>query len=265
MLAAKAVLPPLLLVVRPKAEQGAVEGLGVPLMSGSTKDDLGKPMERGIYAISTPDQKTVLKMRVFSKEEAGFDPTGVLGSSIAASLSPEIRGRIGATWTILQLTFESYDPKLYPALDFMLLVASRLAFLTDGVVADPLAAQYRMPETLPSPRDDSEPFTIYDFVTVQGDGTTFRTAGLAKFSHREICLSLVPADSTAIAVNVLLSVAAGVLKGKTLAPGDHVIAHGEWIVGEMADVGPAWGESKPLELLPVRGSVEDQFSKAGTL
>ena len=264
-LAAKAVLPPLLMVVRPNADNGAVEGLGVPLRTDAQKEDLAKPIERGIYAISTPDQKTVLKVRVFSKEEAYFDPDSVLSSSIAERLDPEIRDRIRSTWTILQLTFEAYDPKLYPALDFMLNVASRLGVLTEGVIADPLAGQYRLPESLPSPRDEKEKFDVRDFVTVQSrmttEGLSLVTAGLAKFGQPELAISMVPQTWSNVADNLLLSAAAGVMKGKTLDPGDVLFAYQGWFVSEAASSGPTWDGAKVLEFLPLKGSVDDTFTE----
>jgi len=251
----------MLLVVRPKADGGAVEGLGVPLKEDAKKEDLAKPMERGVYAISSPDQKTVLKLRVFSKEEANFDPTAVLSTSVAMGLDSEIRDRIRSTWTILQLTFESYDPKLYPALDFLLQVASRLGVLTDGVVADPLAAQYRMPESLPSNPIEGQKFDVRDFVTVQArqseQGLNLSTFGLAKFGQPELIISQVPEAWVNLASSVLLSAAAGVMKGKTLEPGDTLVAYQGWFVSEAASTGPIWSGATALELLPLTGTVEE--------
>ena len=110
-LAATAVLPPLVKVVHPEGLDGAVKGLGVPLREGATKDDLTSPMERGVYAFSSVDQKTVLKLHVLSKEEAGFGPMAVAANGAKLGLSPETADRIRATWSLLQLTIESYDPQ----------------------------------------------------------------------------------------------------------------------------------------------------------
>src|SRR5688572_11612277 len=117
-LSAKATLPQIVEVVNPKGSDGAVEGFGAPLMTDSTKDDLQKPMSRGAYAIASKDRKTVLKLIVVPKEEAGFDPDAFLRSPQAAALPQDMANRIRATWSLLQLTFESHDPMVYPALDF---------------------------------------------------------------------------------------------------------------------------------------------------
>ena len=265
MLAAKAVLPSLIEVVRPNAAGLVVDGFAVPLRANATKDDLAKPMERGVYAVSTSDRKTVLKLRVFSKEEANFDPVQVLSSSLAQTLDAESQDRIRSTWTLMQLTFEAYDPKLYPALDFVLQVASRLGSLTDGLIADPLAGQYRMPESLPSPRGDGENFSVQDFVTVQSapsDSTVrLTTAGMVKFGHPEITISVVPLAQIRSASSALLSTAAGVMKGKTLSPGDVLVVRKKWIVGEVAATGPGWIGTTTLELLPAAGTLEETLAE----
>ena len=231
------------------------------MQSGADKEDLARPMERGVYAISTTDQKTVLKLRVFSREEAGFDPDAVLASPIGSVLESEARDRIRSTWTILQLTVEAYDPALYPALDFLTQVAGRLGVLTEGVVADPLAGQYRMPERFPSRKIPGELFEVRDFVSVVSvlrAGTwQLTTAGLVKFAQREIVIAEVPDDWVDPATALLLSVTSGVMKGKTLEPGDRLVSENGWIIAESAASAPQLGGSELLELLPLKGTVAD--------
>ena len=67
----------------------------------------------------------------------GFDPSAFAKSEAASEWPAELRNRIEATWMLLQVTFESYDPRVYPALDFFLSVAKRLADLTDGTKSMP--------------------------------------------------------------------------------------------------------------------------------
>ncbi|MBS1724577.1 MAG: hypothetical protein JSS66_16670 [Armatimonadetes bacterium] len=266
-LAAKAPLPSLTDVVMPDGGNGRVAGMGVPLQAGATKQDLVAPLARGLYAISSVDQKTVLKLRVFSKEEAGFDGNSISTSKMAARLNEELKTRIRATWTILQATFEAYDPDLYPALEFVLRVTSRLAELTEGVIADPLAMTYRMPEDVPSAPNPGDAFNVRDFVTIQGAGPDLRTAGLLKFSHPEIVLSNVEPELLDQAALFLLSVAHGVLKGKALNSGDKLVSEKSWIVGETPAVGPQWDMAPALELIPVeksmRSALEDWRANDG--
>src|SRR5690349_24629414 len=51
-LAAKAQLPSLLVLLNPKGEGGAIAGMGVPLAPDSTKAELVEPIKRGVYALS---------------------------------------------------------------------------------------------------------------------------------------------------------------------------------------------------------------------
>lgn len=249
-LAATAVLPALSDVLDPKGRDGRLAALGVPLHADATKEDLDKPLRRGVYALSSPDQKTVLKLRVFSKEEANFDPRTLLESPLALTLDDETRKRIQATWTILQLTFESYDPALYPALDFFLRTASRLAELCQGVIADPLSQVYRLPSSVPTPTQEGLGFAVQDFVNTvlvaTPSGTTVSTAGLSKFDQPELIVTRVPEPLVGAARSLLLSVAAGVMKGRTLAPGDKLVSEQGWVVSPS-------GETTVVryELLPV--------------
>ncbi|MBI3722130.1 MAG: hypothetical protein HY248_06210 [Fimbriimonas ginsengisoli] len=73
-LSARPTLPPLLQVINPHGEGGAVEGFGVPLGGETAPGRLAQPITRGAYALATRDRKTVLKMLVLSKEEASFNP-----------------------------------------------------------------------------------------------------------------------------------------------------------------------------------------------
>ncbi len=240
-----------------------MDALGVPLHAQADKEDLARPMQRGIYAFSSPNQKTVLKLRVFAKEEAGFEPESLLRSPLAVNLEPEVLDRIRSTWTILQLTFEAYDPALYPALELMLRLASRLAELTEGVIADPLSVAYRLPADVPS-HDSGELFAVTDFVTVQqnlGTGSwELQTTGLVKFDQPEILLAMVPDPQVTTGKSFLLSLADGVLRGKTLRPGDRLVSEQGWIVGESPTVTAQMVMAPCLEILPVRSSVAEALS-----
>lgn len=261
-LAGTAQLPPLLAIVNPKGEGQAVAGMGVPMSAAASKDDLAKPLERGVYALSTPDRKTVLKLRVLSKEEAGFNPEQVMTSLQAAGLVGEVIDRVRSTWSILQLTFESFDPSLYPSLDFVAGVASRLASLTNGVVADPLAGQYRLPTAFPAVKPPGEQFVVTDHVSVvqsqSGDVVRLSTAGLAKFAHPELVLTQVPSSLAQTATSFLFSICAGVLRGKVVEPGDRLVSIDGWIAGSSPDQNPY---VPVIELLPINGTVAEALSK----
>ncbi|MCW5940119.1 MAG: hypothetical protein KF884_09620 [Fimbriimonadaceae bacterium] len=222
-LAGTAPLPPLLSVVAPKGAASDVDGLPVPLAAGSTKDDLTKPLERGVYAVASPDQKTVLKLRVVSKEEAGFDPQAMLATRLGTVLDDERKRRIAATWTILQLTFESHDPAVYPALDFFLAVVQALAVRTNGIVADPISQVYKLPEELVSPKPDGAPLAVQDFVSIEraadSDGARANTRGLIKFALPEVEIGGLDSRGAHLAERFLLGVSQSILRGRLLELG----------------------------------------------
>lgn len=223
-MAAKMPLPSIRQVVEPQGENGAIKGFGVPL--AGNKEDLERPMERGVYAIASIDRKTVLRATVISKEEAGFDPEPFLRSELASELSDEMKSRMRATWTLVQITFESFDPEIYPAVLFALAVAERIALLTEGLVADPVSQVYKMPGELISAPPENASLNVADVVHMRhkvNDGKLhIFTLGLQKFGLSELEIQGINPVNHALAVTFLLNVAqlslngAGVEVGNTL-------------------------------------------------
>lgn len=254
-LAARAQLPAILEVVNPDGSAGAVSGFGAPLSQGATREDLARPLTRGAYALSTKDRTTVLRMLVISKEEAGFDPAGLLRSSQAASLGQELLSRIAATWTLMQLTFESHHAMVYPALDFLQGVCKRLAELCDGAIADPLSELYILPEHLirnprVDPRIDAREHVAVHFQK-KPDGLWACTLGMQKFALHEFEIQGLEPAMSAQAEALLLSICQTMLVGHLIDVGDKVGA-----AGLPFDVGPGgldravWEGIDCFELLP---------------
>ncbi len=254
-LSSKPVMPPMLAIINPKGQGGAVEGFGAPLASDASKDSLGKPLERGAYAIASKDQKTVLKLLVLSKEEAGFDPDPFLRSALAKELDEELLVRIRATWLIGQVTFESHDPMVYPAIDFALEFCSTLAELTDGVVADPIARRYMLPEQVRQPlRADP----LVDAREVVGlshraseSGVHLFTLGMQKFGLHEIEMLGLEITDVPLAESLLMSLAQSALLGHKLENGDRI--GGKGLEFEVRDGGldrGLWEGIDVFELLP---------------
>ncbi|MEZ0324418.1 MAG: hypothetical protein ACAH95_00805 [Fimbriimonas sp.] len=256
-LSSRATLPPIREVVNPKGTGGAVEGFGVPLMAGSDKDDLDRPMERGAYALASKDQKTVLRLMVISKEEAGFDPEAITRSAMAAQLGPEEMARIRATWTLCQLTFESHHPMVAPGLDFLLGVAERLGTLCEGMIADAVSQRYLLPEQVFAKRRPLVKLAIYpeEHVSInfraREDGIHAYTLGLQKFVFPELEISnLFEGDEEAAALG-LLWLAQQMLNGAKVEAGFEVgaptmpfeISHGGFDKG-------LWEGTPVFELLP---------------
>ena len=212
-------------VANPQAARGAVEGFLAPLMAGSSKDDLHKPLARGVYALASRDRKTVLKMMVVSKEEAGFDTEAIARSTFALQMTPEALARVRATWTLIQLTFESHDAMVAPAMAFAYRAARKMAELTEGVVADAISQRYLLPEDVPILIDDA-PMHAADHVSVQIDTRDGKriayTLGLQKFGLSEFELQDIDNDRDEAAATLLLSIAQTCLVGTRIQIGDSV-------------------------------------------
>jgi len=266
-LAAKAQLPSLLQVLNPKGEGGAVAGLGAPMAADASKRDLAEPLKRGVYALSSPDQKSVLKMMVLPKEEAGFDPSSFARSEAAQAWDPELRLRVESTWIIMQLTFESYDPAVYPALDFFLSLAQRLAVLTDGVVADPVSQVYRLPSQVFSHRPAGELIAAADHAQAhhrEHEGALHvYTLGLVKFDHPEVEMYGIRQETKEAAYRFLIGLAQSVLKGTRLEPGASVGVKGQGLTIAVGGLDRAMSDGIPcLELIPGESGTTDDAVRA---
>ena len=247
-------MPPIRMLVNPKGENGALVGFGVPL-AGGDKTLLDQPMGRGVYAIATKERKTVLKMKVLSKEEAGFDPEAFLCSPLAIGLDRELLVRLKATWTVAQLTFESHDPDVYPALDFLVDVAGRLAYLSDGAIADPGARRYLRPHELRQPVRLDPKVDAREFVGIGRRGIPGRehvaTHGLVKFGMPELEIeNLLPAE-VPVSGKFLVACAQNALMGDPPTSGDRYGAPAALFEAREGGFDKAAWEGIPvLELLP---------------
>lgn len=269
-LAAKARLPAILEIVAPKGVDGAVAGFGAPLGQGATKEDLARPLVRGAYAVASPDRKTVLRMLVVSKEEAGYDPEALVRAAASLELSEELLARIRATWTLIQFNFESHDPMVYPALDFLTAIVGRTAHLTEGAVADPVARRYLLPEQLVSPRTANQQVCAADHVAVHRspgrEGLDVHTLGLQKFALPEVEITNLEPESASVAESVLISVAQKVLEGNPLAAGSRIGPRNALL--DVAEGGldrAKWEGIPVLELLPPRGMTIGEALRAWVL
>ncbi len=252
--------PPIAGVVAPKGAGGAVEGFGVPLTGGTDKARLLQPMGRGEYALATTDQKTVLKLRLLPVEEAGFDPEVIVRSGMGARMGAELLARIRGTWSLGQLTFESHDPDVYPALDFLLDVALRMAELTQGAIADPVARRYLLPADLAALRVHGPELHLNVQAHVAahsvpaGDRSLSYTLGLQKFALPELEITGLLDGEEGDAELYLLSAAQGVLEGHPLVSGGTLPAGRRRFEAREGGLDRARWEGVPvLELLPPTG------------
>lgn len=210
-LISKSAMPSPRMVASPKGEHGAMTAFIAPLTSGKDKALLDQPMSRGAYVVASPDQKTVLQCLVMAADESGFDPGPLLSSPAGQALDSEVRSRISATWFLVQLTFESFDPSVYPSLDLLLNLAQRLAELGEGVVADPLASRYLLPHQMRLGQRADQRVDAREHLSVTASGGQVRTQGFTKFRLPELALADVPPELESPAGSLLLGVAQQVL------------------------------------------------------
>lgn len=236
-------LPPILQLINPKGEGGAVEGFGAPL-SAASKEALAQPMGRGAYALASPDRKTVLKFLVLHVDEAGFDAQTFAQSDLAATLDPDLVARVRGAWFSLQMAFEIHDPAVYPAVRFFLRIARRAAELADGAIADPISQRYLLPQDLVLPGTTDFKVDVRDVVTVRfrerPDGYHCFTLGMQKFGLPELEVYGCDQEVEPLAVRFLLGACQAILAGKPLKDGAKIGAPG-----------------MPLEVRP--GGLEPQF------
>lgn len=250
-LAGAPVLPPITQIIAPKPPIRGVEGFGVPLIDSKDKSLLDQPMQRGVYALSSKDQKSVLRMMVMNADEAGFSPEAIARSSMAANLDPEVLTRIRSTWHLIQLTWESHDPDVYPSLDFFLAIAHRIASLTGGVVADPVSARYLLPEhVFAIPRaDERVDAREHVFIQSRPDGSKLYlfTKGLVKFGQPELEIFGVEPTDYDGAARLMMAAAQGVLLGFLIKSGSDVAG---FEAREGGHNKALWEGIPVLELLP---------------
>jgi hypothetical protein len=223
-LAATAQLPTMRQVVDPKGAGGAVVGFGVPLAASATKEDIDRPLTRGVYGIASHNRQTVLKLMAMPKEEAGFDPAPLLRSSEAKNLTQEHLARISATWSLLQFTFQTHEAMVYPSLKFLHQVLRRFAELTDGVISDPISRVYKLPAELEHQPQADARIDARDHVQIKhgAERGWVYTLGLQKFALPELEVFGVPPELQPVANQFLIGVTQAVLTGNLLALGGYL-------------------------------------------
>ncbi|MBS1716500.1 MAG: hypothetical protein JSS72_02065 [Armatimonadetes bacterium] len=226
-LSSRPTLPPILVVINPKGEGGAVPGFGVPLAGSQGKEALAAPMVRGIYGMAAVDRKTVLRVRVFNMEEAGYNPEPYLASPLGKQAGPEMAARMRGTWMMLQFTFESHDPAVFPALEFLFQLVRRVGELTEGVIADPISQRYLLPDQIARP---GIPINANDLVQIhwrsRPDGIHCYTLGLTKLALPEFEIVGIDPGDEPVAAEFLMALVQETLLGQQFFPGDQVGATG---------------------------------------
>ncbi|MCH8273886.1 MAG: hypothetical protein IH851_03770 [Armatimonadetes bacterium] len=248
-------LPTLLEVINPDGSNEAVRGYGAPLMKGASRDLLNKPLQRGSYALTTPEKKDVVRLDVFRRAEVKQfrlpDDPQMLG---AAGLVGERLRRAEEAEHLLNLMFEGYSSEVYPAVQFMLDVARRLALLTEGLVADPQAETYRLPDEMRAPGRMDPRIDFRDIGAVKlirlKDGWWVSTRGLSKFNLAEYEMFGIGDDLRETAAKMVIAAAQQALIGVPMKPGETAFAPDQPLeVVEGTREREQWGDRPALEFL----------------
>lgn len=266
-LCSRSVLPSILDLVNPNGQNGAAEGFGAPLAAGADKGALQRPLERGAYVVATKDRKTVLRMLILSRDEAGYDPEAFVRSGLALGADPELIARMRGAWNLAQFNYESHDPDVYPSLDFLLGVATRMGLLAEGVIADPIARRYRLPQEI-FVRDRVDPrIDARDHISIQfrPDGQHLHafTLGMQKFGQQEYEMQGVEPMDEDLAGRFLIAVCQRVLLGDLTKNGERFGA--PKLAFEARDGGlnrGMWEGIPVFELLPPTGKQPGECLRA---
>lgn len=257
-LAGPGALPPILQIVNPQGTNGAVQGFGAPLSEGASKDLLNEPLTTGAYVLTTTDKLTILRMDVFRRADvSNFNiPTDPMQLE-AAKLTGRRLARAEQSEWLVNLQFQGYSPDAYASVNYMLDIASRIAALTDGVVADPLAEVYRLPDELTvvpklDPRIDFREVGSIRAIRLE-DGVWVSTRGMVKFDLPEYEMFGLSDDLVDAAARMLISAAQQTLIGVPLREGDTAFAMNEplqVVAGSRGD----WDGREVFELRDRSGS-----------
>lgn len=228
-LGGKGGLPTLLQIINPDGSNNALKGFGVPLAQGASKDLLNQQLSSGNYALTTPDKLTVIQMEVCPlKAVQGFQiPTAKADLEATDLIGEKYELATSATY-LINLVFKGYNPDSLASIEFMLGLGSRIGTLTNGIVADPMAESYRLPQELRlssrlDPRVDFREVATIKAIRLT-DGVWVSTRGLAKFNLPEYEMVGLPDELVDTAYKMLVAAGQQTLLGIPLQIGDSAFS-----------------------------------------
>lgn len=246
-------LPALLQVCNPDGSNGAVAGYAIPLRPGASRDLLSSAMTTESYGFTTLDKKGVLQLDIFNRNAVPFQLPATEVERRDMGLTEEGEARANACAYVGTLTFRGYDEDVYPTIRFFLSVAIRLAALTNGIVADPLAECYRMPETWIPPAPRNEPLDFREVARVRAeampDGVWVSTRGLSKFNLPEYEMYGLPEPLVSSAAVMVASAGQQSLFGIPIRVGESAFATAQKLLAVQGTRNrAAWGDRNAIEL-----------------
>jgi hypothetical protein len=173
--------------INPDGSNEAVAGFAAPLNQDKNADLLSQPIADGSYVLATKDRKTLVQADFFQLASV---PQFQVPSDPAAQALVDLVGeklwRAERAVGLATLVFKGYSPDVYESVRFLLDAAARLAALSDGVVADPLAETYRLPEDFSQANPLDARLDFRDVCSIkafaENGGVWVSTRGMSKFN-----------------------------------------------------------------------------------
>ena len=191
--------------------KGEIPAMIAPMGAGQDRSALDRPMSHGLYAVASLDRKTVIQVSVGGREDSGFSAESAIESPQLQPLGEEVIARMQGFWHVFALSFSSHDPMVLPALELQWRLAQRIAILTEGVVGDPLAERYLLP-------DRSASFSAVNLVRLRSSDGLMFTAGMVKVGLPEFVIACSPGEDS-ICEKILLAGVDRVLQSGPFDPG----------------------------------------------
>ena len=249
--------PPLLTWMNPDGSNGAVKGFAAPLNQDKSDDLLSMPIANGSFALATPDRKTIIQADFFDLSDVPeFKVPSDDLSRAMVDLVGERLERATRAVGLATLMFKGYSPDTYEAIRFLLDAAARIAELTGGIVADPLAETYRLPEGFKQPNPIDPRIDFRDVGTIravqEAGGVWLSTRGMAKFNLPEYEVYDVPAGQVGTRGEMLIVSAQEALLGSPIAIDARIKTPFGEITSQTGTKNRAhWGDRPTIELIPL--------------
>jgi hypothetical protein len=255
-------LPRLDQLVHPQGKEGALPGTASPPPKGPVSPAFGQgPLEPGDTALVLSPGKARISVIVDASPEM---VQGFPGATMPPEtwryvrLDEDLARRSREARCVVMVSLVQRGQNLPQDVLFVTRLAERVALLSDGCVNDLLSCRYFGPGTwrVPNARKDVE---AQEHVVLHGEsegsGVWVHTHGLLKFGRPELEIYEVPRDLWEKTALVVLDLAAYLIGGALLRPGDTV---GDPEVPLRARLGTQnrdrhWKDCPVLELLDVDG------------
>ena len=249
------VRPTPLALVNPDGSNDAVQGFAAPLNQDKDADLLSQSIADGSYVLATKDRKTLVQADFFDMSAVPqFRLPSEPGAQAMVDLVGEKLWRAERAAGLATLVFKGYSQDVYESVRFLLDAAARLASLSDGVVADPLAETYRLAEDFRQAAPLDAQIDFRDVCSIkafaESGGVWVSTRGMSKFNLAEYeVYGVAEAEVTRVGETLVLAGQEALL-GAPMPIGERVSTPmGSLETMHGAKNRDKWGDRSTIELL----------------